>query len=136
MLVCVQRASDHTRQLLATAGRDQAGPENLDLNREIELLRHGFPAALPMAPAIEFDLQPGLPKVSVPSQHLQRVVRALVSNACEAIGDREGQITTTSGQADLDAEDAAWLSSEEEPAPGTYVTLEIRDTGAGLMPPS
>ncbi|WIL19739.1 MAG: response regulator [Geothrix sp.] len=58
----------------------------------------------------------------------------LVTNASEAIGDREGIITIATGTRDLDQRAMDFLFAGQELEPGRFVTLQVSDTGCGMSP--
>lgn len=134
IIQAVQRAAELSQQMLATAGHDQASPEFLDINLQLELLKHGFPQAFPDGPPIILDRSGELPKIKIDPRHLQQVIYALVSNACEAIGDREGRITLSTGLVRLDVESIANLPPDQELGPGDFVSLRVQDNGCGIDP--
>ena len=81
---------------------------------------------------LRFNLQPDLPAVEVDATQIRQVIMNLVINASEAIGLKSGVIGITTG---LTRVDRAYLGgtilAPELPA-GTYVSLEISDTGCGM----
>jgi two-component system cell cycle sensor histidine kinase/response regulator CckA len=56
----------------------------------------------------------------------------LITNASEAIGQKPGKITLTTGVAELDAEELAQSRVGDAPPSGRYVFLEVTDTGIGM----
>ncbi len=58
----------------------------------------------------------------------------LVTNASEAIGDREGIITIATGTRELDRKAMDFLFAGQELEPGRFVTLQVADTGCGMSP--
>jgi len=60
------------------------------------------------------------------------VILNLIINASEAIGDRQGTITVTTGLTRLEGAAEAWPGGQ--PKPGEYVFLEVADTGCGMDP--
>ncbi len=60
---------------------------------------------------------------------LQRLVMNLCTNAADAIGPGSGSIEVALARVDLDAADTA---TRPDLAPGSYVKLSVRDSGAGM----
>jgi signal transduction histidine kinase len=126
-----ERAAELTQQLLAYSGKGRfiVQPVSLsDLVGGMEDLAH---ATLAKEVKLQLDLAPGLPCVEGDPNQLQQVVMNLISNAAEAIGDRPGTITVSTGLQVADEEYLRQFSSEEL-RPGQYVFLEVRDTGCGM----
>src|SRR5262249_257742 len=66
---------------------------------------------------------------------IQQVVMNLITNAAEAIGERPGTVTVTTGNRVVGGRDhALWRHTGEPLAPGAYVTLEVQDDGQGMSP--
>ena len=64
---------------------------------------------------------------------IRQVVMNLITNASEAIGDREGTITLRTGAMSCDRDYFAdAIGDSERHVPGRYVFLEVSDTGVGM----
>ena len=63
---------------------------------------------------------------------LQQVVMNLITNASEAIADRPGTVTLTTGVVHCDERYLSRSRLEWKPAPGRFVVLEVADTGCGM----
>jgi len=68
------------------------------------------------------------------SPQLQQILLNLVTNASEAIGDRDGVICIRSTLAQVDRKSLRELSPATDIADGKYVLLEITDNGSGITP--
>ncbi len=56
----------------------------------------------------------------------------LITNATDAIGERSGQITIRTAALHADAQYLRATHVDDELPPGTYVTIEVADTGIGM----
>lgn len=130
----VLRASDLTKQLLAYSGKAPFEVKLQDLNRVVRDLAHLLSVTLSKRVALDFDLQEGLPALEADAAQLQQVVMNLVTNAGEAIGDREGRIRVTTRSQSLAAGDLADTVPGCPLQPGLHLVLEVADTGAGMAP--
>jgi CheY-like chemotaxis protein/two-component sensor histidine kinase len=77
-------------------------------------------------------IAPELPLFDADPSQLRQVVMNLILNASEAIGDAQGTISITAGVQECDS---AWLSRnflDESLQEGSYVYLEVTDTGCGM----
>ncbi|HEX9011133.1 MAG TPA: response regulator [Holophagaceae bacterium] len=129
-----QRAADLTRQMLAYSGRGQFVVRNLDLTMQVEEMVHLLEVSLPKTVVLKLDLRRGLPAISADAAQIQQVIMNLVINAAEAIGETSGLITLATGAQHLDAAMIRALLVGQDVAPGTYVYLEVSDTGCGMDP--
>jgi two-component system cell cycle sensor histidine kinase/response regulator CckA len=78
------------------------------------------------------DFADDLPPVEADAAQIRQVVMNLLTNASEAIGDREGVVTVRTGVADVDGDWLARTYAGAPLAPGRYVFLEVDDTGVGM----
>jgi PAS domain S-box-containing protein len=127
-----RRASDLVRQMLAYSGRGRVHVQFLDLNRHVQEIAQLLSVSLPKAVTLRFELAEQLPSVSADAAQLHQVVMNLVTNAAEAIGDAEGTVTLRSGLRDLEDTDVTGLRVAEALKPGSFVYLEVADTGSGM----
>ncbi|HJW09749.1 MAG TPA: MASE1 domain-containing protein [Holophagaceae bacterium] len=129
------RAADLTRQLLAYSGKGRFTIADVDLNAVVQEMTRLFPSSLPRGINLRNELQEGLPVVKADPVQMQQAVMNLLSNAAEAIGeDREAYITIRTACRQLDAAYLEDALPESGLPPGSYVTLEVTDTGAGMTP--
>jgi signal transduction histidine kinase/CheY-like chemotaxis protein len=127
-----QRATDLTRQMLAYSGRGHFVVAPVDLNalvrENVGLLR----AAIPHTVTFDLDLAGEPAVIEADPGQLQQVVMNLITNASEAIADRPGTVTLTTGVVDCDERCLSRSRLERKPAPGRFVFLEVADTGSGM----
>jgi two-component system, cell cycle sensor histidine kinase and response regulator CckA len=132
--LAARRAADLTRQMLAYAGHNRLSSQTLDLNAVLQEACASMAASIP--PSIELRAQYAatLPTMIADITQLRRMLRNLIINAYEAIGDTPGviQITTELRQVSLDYIATTYLSPNL-PA-GEYIAITVSDTGAGIDP--
>jgi len=129
------RAADLTRQLLAYAGKGQLQVVAVDLNRLVLEMTQLLSVSIARKAMVHYDLAPGLPPIAADPSQMQQLVMNLVTNAAEAIGpEGHGQITLKTGLQALDESSTPGLHAGLPLRPGTYVTLDVRDTGCGMAP--
>jgi hypothetical protein len=80
---------------------------------------------------VETDLGKDLPTVQADAAQLRQIVMNLVTNASEAIGDRDGVILVSTRRLTLVGELAGFSGTLPD---GDYLTLEVSDTGQGIPP--
>jgi PAS domain S-box-containing protein len=127
-----RRASDLVRQMLAYSGRGRIHVQPLNLNRLIQEIAQLLSISIPKSVSLCFELADELPPVEADAAQIQQVVMNLVTNAAEAIGDAEGRVTLRSGVRELGETDVTGLRVVEALNPGSFVYLEVADTGSGM----
>ena len=81
---------------------------------------------------LEMDLRRSLPPIVADAAQVHQIAMNLVLNAAEALGEEPGRVTVATAAVDIDARRAAALVGTGDAAPGTYVALEVRDSGRGM----
>lgn len=129
-----RRAAELTQQMLAYSGRGQflVGPVVLsklvmDITRLLEV-------SISKKCVLRFDLMDNLPACKADATQLRQVIMNLIINASEAIGERSGVISVTTGAAWCDAQYLAENHVNDNLGEGLYVHLEVADTGIGMSP--
>jgi len=128
----VLKASELTRQMLAYSGKGRFSVKPRDLNAVVSDMVHLLKTTLNKKATLRVHLQEGLPAIEGDAAQLQQVVMNLVTNASDALGDREGVIRLETMSERLDAERIRAEFPAQPLEPGTYVVLEVEDTGCGM----
>ncbi|HJW73768.1 MAG TPA: ATP-binding protein [Geothrix sp.] len=127
------RAADLTRQLLAYAGKGRLQVLEVDLNRLVMEMTQLLTVSISKKAVVRYDLAQDLPRISADPSQMQQLVMNLVTNASEAIGeDVSGLITLRTGVQAVDETTNMGLLAALPLPPGSYVTLEVSDTGCGM----
>ncbi|HXN47720.1 MAG TPA: chemotaxis protein CheB [Bryobacteraceae bacterium] len=128
-----ERAADLTRQLLAYAGKGRLRTEQIglsDLIQEILALIH---TSIPRSVGVKLDLAPDLPPIEADPAQLQQLIMNVVINGAEAIGEgNTGTVQIKTGLRNLTAREIHDNFAAEALSPGSYLWLEIEDTGSGM----
>jgi CheY-like chemotaxis protein len=77
-----------------------------------------------------------LPAIEADATQMRQTVMNLIVNASEAIGDRSGVISVTTGLAHCDSAYLKSCFAADGIAPGDFVYLEVADTGPGMDKPT
>ncbi len=115
-----------TRQMLAYSGKGRFFLERIILSDLIPEISGLVQPSIPKKIEVRLELERGLPPIEADRGQMQQVVMNLVLNAAEAIGSETGLITVKTGIHEVDDWNTAELPV------GTYVYLEVRDTGQGM----
>ncbi len=137
MLTGIVRAIDGAtalcNQLLAYAGRGVLSTETLECNGLIRELAELLQVTLSKKARLAYHLEGEL-YVVVDRSQLRQVLLNLITNAAEAVGNAEGQLTVRTSGRQLSREDLDRLGVEAPLDPGAFVELEVRDSGCGMSP--
>ena len=134
MEATVLRATELTKQMLAYSGRGHFLVEPKDLNEVVREVTHLLEVSISKKIRLKFDLEPSLPAIQADAAQIQQVVMNLVTNASDAIGDREGVIHLSTTTVFLGDRKSLSSFRGEGLKAGAYVLLEVSDTGMGMTP--
>jgi signal transduction histidine kinase/ActR/RegA family two-component response regulator len=130
----LQRAADLTRQMLAYSGRGRFIVQPHSLNQILQDMNDLVKVTVPKKISLTFDLAMGLAPIEAEAAQVQQVILNLLTNASEAMGGQEGAIRVVTRPAQLELEDVAVGFPGQDLEPGSYVILEVSDTGCGMSP--
>lgn len=127
-----KRSAGIVRLLSAYAGDPSAAvdPPLVDLTAIVQELVPLLRPSISRQAAIRTNLAPRLPSIRAKTLQLRQVVLNLILNAVEALDGGTGVVTVTTSVADFNA-GVPDRAREQLPA-GSYVRLEVSDTGRGM----
>ncbi len=128
------RAADLCKQMLAYSGRGRFVVQTLDLGDLVEQTAQMLQISISKKAVLRYRLVKGLPAVEVDATQLRQVIMNLVINASEAIGDRSGVISLSTGLTRVDREYLRGALMAPDLPEGDYVFLEVSDSGCGMSP--
>ncbi|MBZ0252295.1 MAG: type II secretion system protein GspN, partial [Candidatus Methylomirabilis sp.] len=124
VVLAAKRLADLCKQMLAYSGKGRFVVAPVSLNAIVEEMSHLLSASISKKVLLKFRLAPNLPEINADATQIRQIVMNLIVNASDAIGDRSGAVTVTTGAMECDR---AYLSetffSEGLPE-GRYVFLE------------
>ena len=132
--VAAVRAADLCKQMLAYSGKGRFVVNRLDLNALIEDTTRLLHVSISKRAVMKYQLSPGIPVVLGDATQLRQVIMNLVINASEAISDKSGFISVTTGMTRADRAYLAGAYFARDLPEGDYVSLEISDNGGGMSP--
>ena len=133
ILQASQRASGLTRQLLAYAGKGRFVMVKMDLSDLVREISGLIWTSIPKLVQLRLELNPNLPVIDADPSQIQQLIMNLVINGAEAIG--EASIGTVLVTTELQMVDEHYISQYlvgDRVVPGSYVALEVHDTGSGM----
>jgi PAS domain S-box-containing protein len=122
------RGSAIVRELMIYAGTESQTFTPLDVSQVIEDMSELLKISISKHAMIETELARDLPAVRANSARISQLVMNLVTNASEAIGDRDGVIRVITRRIAARPD----LPGKKPYSQGDYVQLEICDTGCGI----
>jgi signal transduction histidine kinase len=111
------------------AGKESEVVERVDLSKIVEEMLSLLKVSVTKHAVIKADLGQDLPASCASAAQLRQIVMALITNASDAIGDRDGVIRVGTRRVTL-GEVAA--TAPQSLSDGDYVALEVSDTGCGM----
>jgi two-component system, cell cycle sensor histidine kinase and response regulator CckA len=127
-----RRAAELCRQMLAYSGKGRFAIQTLDLREIIEEMAHMLEVSISKKVTMRYDFGVDVPPIDGDPAQIRQVVMNLIINASEAIGDRSGVISVSTGISHCDRADLRQMWLNEELPDGLYVSLDVTDTGCGM----
>ncbi|MFH1035440.1 MAG: PAS domain S-box protein [Pseudomonadota bacterium] len=128
------RASELSAQMLAYSGKGRFLVESLNLNRLVDEMAHLLRVSIAKNVVLKYSFHPDLPLVQADPSQLRQVIMNLIINASEAIGERSGVVTLSTGVTQVDHRYLRDTFVNDELPEGFYVYVEVSDTGCGMDP--
>ena len=126
------RLSELTDQLLAYSGDGQYVTESVVVNDIVRELFHVLEVSKAPNVKLRYDLLDGLPPIEADRAQVRQVIQHLVSNATEAIGAEDGEVTIRTGTKWVDRDYLATTYLGNDAPQGKYVFFEVTDSGCGM----
>ena len=123
-----ESAADLTRQLLAFSRKQIIEPRALDLNGLVERSRRMLARLIGEHIRMETRLEEPLPAVRLDSAQFEQILANLAVNARDAMPEG-GRLTVATSRVELGQE---FCLRNPDAHPGSYVVLEVSDTGHGM----
>jgi PAS domain S-box-containing protein len=112
------RASEIVRELMIYSGQENATLEPVDISRLVDEMLQLLRVSISKRAALMTDLGQSLPAIQANAPQIRQVVMNLITNASQAIGERDGMIHVTTERVTLPE--------------GDHVRLAVADTGCGM----
>lgn len=128
----VHQAEDLTRQLLAYAGEGRFVVAPLDFSALVQEMAHLLATSVSKEVVLKYDLAEGLPVVQADSTQVRQLVMNLVTNASDAIDEKNGVVMVSTGVVEADRAYLVETHLGGDLPEGRYVYVEVADTGCGM----
>ena len=123
------RGSEIVRQLMIYAGTEKTVVGEVDLSRIVTEMLELLQVSVSKHARLETDLASDLSTIRANAAQIRQIVLNLVTNASDAIGNRNGVIRVSTRHVN-----AASNLSGDTLTGDNYVLLEVTDTGCGMTP--
>jgi CheY-like chemotaxis protein len=120
--------------MLAYSGKGHFVVTQLDLSDLVEATTQMIQISISKKSVLRLQLAPQLPAIEADATQLRQVIMNLVINASEAIGEKSGVISISTGVTRVDQVYLASTVTPTELPEGDYVFLEVSDSGCGMTP--
>jgi PAS domain S-box-containing protein len=128
------RAAELCRQMLAYSGKGRFVIESIRLGDLIGEMISLLKASISKKAILNLNLKESLMPLRGDPSQIRQVVVNLVINASEALGERGGAITISTGVMECSSDYLGGAYPNERLAEGPYAWLEVADTGCGMEP--
>jgi CheY-like chemotaxis protein len=118
--------------MLAYSGKGRFIIEPLNFNDLVQEMSHLLKVSISKRVVMKYHFFEQLPPVEADPTQVRQVVMNLITNASDAIGNKSGIISLSTGFIDAGDEFFAGCQVHENPQPGYYVFIEVTDTGIGM----
>jgi CheY-like chemotaxis protein len=126
-----KRAADLTRQMLAYSGKGKFQLLQINLSKAVEEMAHLLQVSVSKKAVLRYNFAPNLPTIEADPAQVSQIVMNLITNASDAIGEKSGVITISTGITHLDQDYLKTCILDEIKA-GPYAYVEVSDTGIGM----
>jgi PAS domain S-box-containing protein len=126
------RAADLCRQMLAYSGKGRFVVSRYDISEIVREMGQMLDVSISKKAMMRYSLAEGLPAVEADATQMRQVIMNLITNASEAVGDTRGVIAITTGVMECDETYLSESYLDDHLPGGTYVYIEVSDTGCGM----
>ena len=125
-------AADLIQQMLAYAGKGSVKIGPINLSSVIEDMRRLMEISISKKCVLKYEFMPELPNICADNSQIRQIILNLVINASEAIGDRSGIISITTGVMYCEPSYFQETYLNVDLKEGLYSYIEISDNGKGI----
>jgi PAS domain S-box-containing protein len=125
----VTRGSEIVRQLMIYAGTEKTVVGEVDLSRIVTEMLELLHVSVSKHARLETDLASDLSAIRANAAQIRQIVLNLVTNASDAIGNRDGVIRVSTRYVSAGPNKSGDALTDDN-----YVVLEVTDTGCGMTP--
>ncbi len=126
------RAADLCKQMLAYSGRGNFIIDDLNLTTVLRDMVQMLEASRSKKAIINLNLTESIPNIHADITQVRQVILNLLTNASDALEDREGVVILSTGYHFFDSKFIEGNAAGNKLKAGKYIFLEVQDTGCGM----
>ena len=130
--IAAERAAELTNQLLAYSGKGKFIVEPVDLRALVREMTSLLDTVVSKKITLSLKESDDSPIVEADVTQIRQVIMNLITNASEALEDKVGTITITTGIQHVDKKDLSSMYFHDELSPGRFAFIEVKDNGIGM----
>jgi signal transduction histidine kinase/CheY-like chemotaxis protein len=127
-----RRAAELCGQMLAYSGKGRFVVEAVSINELVEEMAHLVEISISKKAVLRYDFADNLPAIEADATQMRQIVLNLITNASEAIGEKSGVISISTGAMECDGDYLTETYLDEQLNEGVYVYVEVSDSGCGM----
>lgn len=131
-VTAARRSAELSRQMLAYSGKGAFNVTDVNFNDVVRENAQMFRTAISKTIQLNLDLSPDTPDVHADPSHVQQVIMNLITNASEALIDRPGTVTLSTGVKYCDRQLLSRSVLPQKPVPQDMAFIEVTDDGCGM----
>ncbi len=128
------RMADLSREMLAYSGRGSFNVTHVDLNSLIHEMSNLLATGISKRVRLNYKYAEEPVVVEAEATQIRQVLMNLITNASDAMNQKSGVITLTTGYVEATAADFEGLPWAKELRDGSYAFFEVEDQGCGMTP--
>ncbi len=129
-----KQAGSLVQKVLAYTGHAFQTVRPVDLDSTLRKLKPRLETIAAPRAAIHLAIAPQLPEILADPEATGQVLKNLISNAVEAMRPEGGVIEIRAARCELRGDEVRTALADEDLQPGSYVRLEVKDSGPGMAP--
>lgn len=127
-----RRASDLCKQMLAYSGKGKFDIKPIKLDEIVKEMSYMLEVSISKKAILRYDFSHELPAIKADPTQIRQIIMNLIINASEAIGDKNGVISLSTGSITCRPRDLKETYLSDDIPEGQYVYLEVSDNGCGM----
>ena len=127
-----RRAAELCGQMLAYSGKGRFFVEAVSINELVEEMAHLVEISISKKAVLRYDFADNLPAIEADATQIRQIVMNLITNASEAIGEKSGVVSISTGAMECDSAYLTETYLDDQLDEGVYVYLEVSDSGCGM----